>query len=49
LNLTGTVTGRSNANYELGVVTTQVGENTITITNKEAAPAIDFFKLVPNA
>ena len=49
LNLTGTVTGRSNADYELGVVTTQVGENTITITNKEAAPAIDFFKLVPNA
>lgn len=49
LDLTGTVTGRSNADYILGVVNTQIGENTITITNKEAAPAIDFFKLVPNA
>ena len=50
LTLSGNVKGRTLALYELGDVTLKAEENTITVkTLTESVPALDYFKLVPNA
>ena len=50
LTLAGNVKGRTLALYELGDVTLKAEENTITVKAlTESVPALDYFKLVPNA